>query len=188
MNTKGNQRFIETRNKIKYVYLQLLKEKDANKITVSEICEKAEIHRTTFYGHFESAPALMDTLIKEMYEQIMSFFIESESSTKQMGQFEQLFALVKEHQDFFRQYFTSFGQHNLFQHEFPNLLNENMEGVMKEMGFQTKDELMYHQIFFSEGLSAIIRLWIERGCKESPKEMSDIIKKEYSPNKNIFQY
>ena len=47
MNTKGNQRAVETENRIKYVFLNLLKEKDISRISVSEICKRAEIHRTT---------------------------------------------------------------------------------------------------------------------------------------------
>ena len=53
MNTKGNQRYNETKNKIKGTFLGLLKEKEVNQITVTEICKIANIHRTTFYGHYE---------------------------------------------------------------------------------------------------------------------------------------
>ncbi len=37
----------------------------------------------------------------------------------------------------------------------------------------------YHIEFFKNGLNAIVKLWLESGCKETPEEMEEIIKKEY---------
>ena len=42
----------------------------------------------------------------------------------------------------------------------------------------------YHIEFFKAGLNAIIRKWLEEGCKETPEEIDNIIKDEYK-NKNI---
>lgn len=73
MNTRGNQRYIQTKEKIEAVFLELLKEKDISKISVSEICRLAGIHRTTFYGHFEDIYALMRSIVGEMYTQLLDF-------------------------------------------------------------------------------------------------------------------
>ena len=37
----------------------------------------------------------------------------------------------------------------------------------------------YHIEFFRQGLNAIIKMWLKRGCRESPEEMADIIAAEY---------
>lgn len=42
----------------------------------------------------------------------------------------------------------------------------------------------YHIEFFKAGLNAIVRKWLENGCKENPKEINQILKDEYK-NKNI---
>lgn len=75
MNTKGNQRFVQTRQKIKGVFLELLREKKIGEITVSEICRRADIHRTTFYGHFDDVYDLMQNMVEEMYVQLMDFLL-----------------------------------------------------------------------------------------------------------------
>ena len=41
----------------------------------------------------------------------------------------------------------------------------------------------YHIEFFRAGLNAIIKKWLNSGCKESPEEMANIIQAEYT-NKN----
>ncbi len=33
--------------------------------------------------------------------------------------------------------------------------------------------------FFKSGLTRIIKIWLQNGCKETPEEMFEIIKSEY---------
>lgn len=103
MNTRGNQRTVQTEQKIKWVFLELLNEKELNRISVSEICQKANIHRTTFYVHYKDVADLMEQLIREMYEQIMGFFVQEGEPVKSDG-FLRLFELIKERKEFFSTY------------------------------------------------------------------------------------
>lgn len=56
----------KTKLKIGMTLLELLGQKSLDKITVQEICDRADIHRSTFYKHFES---IFDT-VKFMTEAI----------------------------------------------------------------------------------------------------------------------
>ncbi len=165
MNTRGNQRTVQTEQKIKWVFLELLNEKELNRISVSEICQKANIHRTTFYVHYKDVADLMEQLIREMYEQIMGFFVQEGEPVKSDG-FLRLFELIKERKEFFSTYLEV--------------------GGSLDLGYESQEELFYHQTFFCEGLSAVIRRWIRRDCRESPEEMRRIIVKEYNPNAELF--
>jgi len=53
MNTKDNQRSRMTRLLLQQAYLNLMQEKQPGKITVKEICERAEINRSSFYLHYQ---------------------------------------------------------------------------------------------------------------------------------------
>ncbi len=74
MNTKGNQRYQDTRKRIEAVVQDLLQTKKLQEITVSEVCRLAGIHRTTFYGHFLDIYDCMEKLIREMYTEMMEHF------------------------------------------------------------------------------------------------------------------
>ena len=37
----------------------------------------------------------------------------------------------------------------------------------------------YKELFFCKGAFSMIKLWFEEGCKESPKQMGDILKREH---------
>ncbi|MCM1026286.1 MAG: TetR/AcrR family transcriptional regulator [Roseburia sp.] len=185
MNTKGNQRAVQTEQKIKGVFLELLKEKEISRISVSEICGRAEIHRTTFYVHYRDVADLMEKLVGEMYGRIMSFFMQGEEGVSADG-FLRLFEMIRGQKAFFMTYLEAGGSLDLGYDHLPLELQERVDEVMKVMGFESEEELFYHQTFFCEGLSAVIRRWIKRGCRESPEEMRRIIVREYNPNAELF--
>ena len=41
-----------TRDKIKKAMIELMSEKDISQISVSELCQKASVNRTTFYNNY----------------------------------------------------------------------------------------------------------------------------------------
>ena len=52
MKKKENQRIALTKRLLKESLLQLMSEKSIQNITVSELCDTAEINRSTFYNHY----------------------------------------------------------------------------------------------------------------------------------------
>jgi len=48
----------------------LLSEKSFDNITITDICEKAMVHRTTFYKHFEDKYHLLDSLISQLVQNL----------------------------------------------------------------------------------------------------------------------
>lgn len=52
MKKKENQRVALTKRLLKEHLLRLMSEKSIQRITVSELCEAAEINRSTFYNHY----------------------------------------------------------------------------------------------------------------------------------------
>ncbi len=79
------------------------------------------------------------------------------------------------------------GKMDLTYDRLPAELKDNIDRIMPVMGYASREELFYHQTFFTEGLSAVIRRWIRRGCQESPEEMERIVVAEYRPNRELFQ-
>jgi AcrR family transcriptional regulator len=70
--TKLDRRVRYTKNAIRDSFFSLMKEKPADKITVKEICERADINRGTFYTHYTDAPALVAELEEEFAAKLLS--------------------------------------------------------------------------------------------------------------------
>lgn len=174
MNTKGNQRYYETRRRIEAAFLELLGEKEWNRITISELCKRAQIHRTTFYGHYQDIDDLMRQMVGNMFEAVMQGFSGGG------GGFLNLFRYIKEHQDFFVSYFQNFGQRNFPLQVLPKSFEEQYLERLRQVQDISEAELRYHQAFFCEGLAAMIRYWLFRNCRETPEEMCEILHREYA--------
>lgn len=69
MNTKNNQRTRLSKLLFKNAIIDLLKKKgDIHKISVRELCQKAELNRSTFYAHYNEPKDLLEELENEILE------------------------------------------------------------------------------------------------------------------------
>ena len=68
MNTDRRTQY--TRAVLQKSLLELLKERPIERITVKEICEKADINRSTFYVHYASPMDLLASSKTQLYEKI----------------------------------------------------------------------------------------------------------------------
>lgn len=69
-----------TVNMLREAYSDLLLELPADKITIVQICERADINRTTFYRYYTDIEDLRDQAIEELFKQIfdvLNFHSES---------------------------------------------------------------------------------------------------------------
>lgn len=62
---------IRSKNMIKEAFFELLKEKDYNKITVTDIVNKANLNRSTFYAHYMDVRAITEEFENEVVEKMM---------------------------------------------------------------------------------------------------------------------
>lgn len=60
----------KTKSIIKNTFIELLKEKSFFKITVSEICQLANINRCTFYAHFSGTDELIESIETELLDDL----------------------------------------------------------------------------------------------------------------------
>ena len=61
MTEKVNQRVAITKRLLKESMIQILQKKNIRQVTVSELCSRAGINRSTFYAHYSiPSDVLMD--------------------------------------------------------------------------------------------------------------------------------
>ena len=63
---KTDARVKYTKMVLKKALLELMQHKPVNKITVKEICERAELNRATFYAHYSDCFDLLESIEEEL--------------------------------------------------------------------------------------------------------------------------
>lgn len=80
MNTKNNQRTRISKLLFKNALMDLLKEKGSiSKVSVRELCDRAELNRSTFYAHYQEPKDLLYEIETELLE-------ATEEHLKKIGQ------------------------------------------------------------------------------------------------------
>ena len=65
-----NRRVRMTKKLIKDAYLELLETNPSEKISVTDICRKADVNRSTFYMYYEDPITLRQDIENDLMEQI----------------------------------------------------------------------------------------------------------------------
>src|SRR5260370_5286359 len=68
-----------TRQLIQQAFLELFAEKGMASISMQEITERATVNRATFYAHFPDKYALLDSIVREQFQQVLAQHLPSES-------------------------------------------------------------------------------------------------------------
>ena len=177
MNTKNNKRKRESMQKIEQVLIEFLQTKELNQISVSDICKKAELNRSTFYANYVDIFELADTIREKLEAEVSELYKDEITEGFNSNNYLLLFQHIKENQIFYRTYFK-LGydeKYRIWQYDY-NLAKKHFGDRFIE----------YHMEFFKSGLTRIIKIWLQNGCKETPEEMFEIIKSEYRGREEFF--
>lgn len=170
MNTPNNKRRRESCQKIEKAFMELLQSKELSEITVSQLCKITGLNRSTFYANYKDIYDLADKLRKALednFEQMYSAEIEQGFNS---NDYLRLFRHIYENRLFYRTY-LKLG----YAHEY-RIFTYDTALAREHFGNRF---IEYHCEFFRAGITKIIEMWLEGGCKESPEDMEEIIKSEY---------
>ncbi len=170
MNTPNNKRRKESQRRIENSFVQLLQSNDIDDLSVTDICREAEVNRTTFYANYVDICALAEAVQHRLETEVLSLYQDEIFEQKSHHDYLKLFRHIKENQLFYNTYFKL-----------------GMEGQFSSFGYNKEEaaayygnkHIEYHMAFFQAGLNAIIKMWLQNGCKESPEEINDILHSEY---------
>ena len=164
-----------TRMIIEKCFLELLQEKPAAKITVSELCTKAQINRATFYKHYQDIPQLLEKLEEDLFNQIRDMFKDQAENMESM-----LLDMMRyTRQEWER--FMALGSDNgdpglmtktfmiCYEYAYP-LLTRNMPKLP-----ESQRQMLFR--FMSQGAGGILTWWIQDGMREEPEAVVEYIMK-----------
>lgn len=170
MNTKNNRRRKESVKKIEKAFLEFLQTKELSQIKVSDICKVAGINRSTFYANFADVYELADEIKIHLIEEVGRLYKQEVENKYFSNDFLRLFKHIQDNQIFYNTYFKL---------GYDNSRQANLYDICQaEEDFENRF-IDYHIEFFRNGFNAIVKRWLQSGCKETPEEMFEILLSEY---------
>ena len=177
MNTPNNKRKKESIAKIEKVFIDLLQTKDLNEISVSDICKRAGLNRTTFYANYTDLYGLADSIRDKLENSLADLYQDEMTTGYNSNNYLKLFRHIQANQIFYRTYFK-LGYDDQYK-------IVTYDTALAKKHFQNRF-IGYHMEFFKSGLTKIIKMWLKNGCQETPEDMFEIIKSEYQGRDDFF--
>lgn len=174
MNTKNNKRKRESKERIKKEFMNLIQTKELNQISVSDICKRAELNRTTFYANYADIYELADSVRQELEDNLSIIYAEEIENKYNSHNFLKLFCHIAENQLIYKTYFK-LGYDNNYK-----ILQYDYDLAQRLFGNRFVN---YHFEFFKSGITAVIKMWLANGCKETPEEIYEVVRDEYRGRK-----
>ena len=154
-NTDARVRY--TRMVIEKSFLKLLEKKPVNRITVTELCQMAEINRATFYKHYLDIPDLLEKMEGKMLGDIRALQYAKED-------FEKYAFLGSENGD--RELFSKICD-ACFESAYP-MTETNL------LQFDNWQRETLHA-YITYGIAGIMKSWIMNGMAQPPERVANIM-------------
>jgi AcrR family transcriptional regulator len=162
-----------------------LSERPFEEITVKDICERAMVHRTTFYKHYEDKYALLEQGMRQMYAALVA---EEEhlppsafSTDDPPPYFVRLFEHAAQHQRFYKLMLCGEGS-GRFQNLVKGYIAEVVSTKLRKLPPagrhsalpQTVAVAMHAQFMAGAALS-LLAWWLENGMPLTPRQMAQYL-------------
>ena len=183
MNHKSNHQYQKTETALKEALIDLLKVKSLDKITVTELTEKADVHRGTFYIHYKDVYDLFGSIENDFFTKTEVYYLMYVAKAKVVDLeklFKNIYKLFTDNMQVTRIMLDrgSFDFNEVFIFVKTNKYRgpENFKEWHSMYNIGDKDSYMYFFTSLVSAFNAIIFTWFKNGLDKNPDEMTLIVK------------
>lgn len=174
MNTKDNARSQNTKSRIKSAFLELVDEgKSPEEITVTSLCQRAGIHRSSFYLHYAVPTDILAEIDKETAAK-MGMFLMSLSEERPEEGVVALLRFVQDNDCLFRTILLTAKGEKLVD----SFLSQGVVGIREsDLEEAARPALSYLQAYLCGGSRDVLRKWMNNDYRESPQYIAELLTK-----------
>ena len=184
---KSESKYFNTAKLMDEAFIKILEKKDLPFITVKEICEKAGVNRSTFYLHYETINDLLVESVENLNNDFFTYmdnnigkkavnlhtdsnlelyFIKSEYLIPYLN-------YIKDNRKIYRLFSENYellNSYNIYDKMFKNIFTP----ILFKYNVLEKDH-KYIIRFCIDGISAIIKVWLENDCQDDIEYIVSLI-------------
>lgn len=171
--SKENRRTRLTKRLLRESLLELLQEKPVDHITVKELCERAELNRSTFYAYYTDVPALYEEMGNELADALLEHI---QTMNDQSGlNTELMLTYIRDNYEMFRllvycDHYTDLNQ-SIIKRIFQGFFNISLKGDFHNV----PEEREYALQFIFMGGTGVIHRWVQNDCDLPPRQVAQLI-------------
>lgn len=154
--------------------IELMQLKPFHKITVKEICEKADLNRTTFYLHYNDTSDLFNEIVKEMEYELSQYVPSTEKENDRLIFMIKYLEYIKKNPVIYRTLMSSDQNGGAKTKILTDILNYRKDDL-PVFGNQTENKYIYS--FILDGSISMILSWIDSGFDMDIDDLAKLIDK-----------
>ena len=158
----NNKRELSVAQYITNSLFELMKAKPYNDISITEITDKANVNRVSFYRNFTSKEDIIDKWIKFTTQNFLSKSDISYQKDSTLDYFTKLFTHLEKYKTEAMLIYKA-NLFNLLKNEFDNNL----------INLHKKEYGNYKSYFLAGGIFNVYYFWLINGCMETPHQVAE---------------
>ncbi len=172
---KENQRVVLSKRMLKEGLMALLKNKNIREISVNELCETAEINRTTFYRHYQTPHDVLIDIELDFAKLAQEKPLPSTARGDIKKHALYLCEFLDKHRDTMKLFLQNSADNDvavIYQRYFDLSLASRQ--LLYKGRPVSPEILQLRNTFFAYGIYAVIRQWILEDMPLTPEEVADL--------------
>lgn len=175
---KVDRRKQYTRMVLKNSLIALMQEKPLVNISIKELCQQADINRSTFYAHYTDIHDLLqqieDEIIEDLNHTLSRYSYSRMEDNYQV--IEKVLEYLIDNRASCQTLFIEVGAPS-FQNKVMTLAHTHFINSVKDENQQLPYNLEYLSQYIVNGSIHVIQTWMKNGLRESPREMAELVTK-----------
>lgn len=162
-----------TRHLFRTALVELMQDKPLHKITIKEICDKADLNRATFYLHYRDQDELFDEIIALFEKDITENIFKLTGEGDKVVLMSKYFDYIRNNSGLYTILMTDSGAKTRIV---TDVLSE-LKAEMPVYGNELENRYVY--TYLIDGTCSIIQRWIDNGFDLSTKDLARLIDNIY---------
>ena len=172
-----DRRVKKTENVLQNALAKLLINKKIQNITIKELTNTADIHRSTFYTHYQDIYSLYEQIENSVIEEL-NIIISNDPTHSYEALYVTLIDYVYDNAILYRMLISNNGNINL-QKRVKQLIEDNYLKIWQyeDNKSSISEEMRYFTTYHVQGCMSVLNLWVESNFTYSKENILDMLRK-----------
>lgn len=178
MNTENNQLWKDSEKRMQQALLRFMEQE--KEPTVGDICREAHVNRSTFYRHYLDIYDLMKKTERAIQLELVGAMkqggLKPDLETLTPEALIPMVAFIGNYRSFYRSYLKTHLDVSM-EAGMQTVWDRYIKPMFCAHGVTDETHMLYYYQNFKAGVLSMLKLWLDRGCTESPQEVAEMITK-----------